>query len=57
MKINEAEKQAVCEYCGAKFFVDDEEQYTAFDNAERAGYAFEKGRQKAQAEQYGTQMR
>ncbi len=51
IKINANQKEAVCEYCGAKFAIDDEVQHIHYDNAEQAGYEFEKGRQKAQAEQ------
>lgn len=54
MKVNAETKEVVCEYCGAKFVVDDEVQHIHYDNAEQAGYEFEKGRQKAQAEQKAT---
>lgn len=43
-------KQATCEFCGTQFAVDDEVQHLQIDGAEKAGYDFEKGRQKAQAE-------
>ena len=39
-----------CEYCGAQILIDDEVQHLQIDNAESAGYAFEKGRQRAQSE-------
>lgn len=40
-----------CSYCGNSLLVDDEVQHIQYDNAEDAGYQFEKGRQRAQAEQ------
>jgi len=52
MQVNNDTKEVVCDFCGAKFAVDDEAQHIHYDNAEQAGYEFEKGRQKAQAEQY-----
>lgn len=39
-----------CEYCRANIFVDDEDEHFSFDNAEQAGYEFEKGRIRAQQE-------
>ena len=39
-----------CEYCGTKLILDDEAQHVRIDNAEQAGYEFEKGRQRAQQE-------
>ena len=47
-------KSAFCEYCGAQLLIDDEVQHMQIDNAERAGYAFEKGRQRAQSEAQHT---
>lgn len=47
----DADRQSVfCEYCGAEILIDDEVQHLQIDNAESAGYAFEKGRQRAQNE-------
>lgn len=43
-------KQATCEFCGAALPIDDEIPKVQLDGAEKAGYDFEKGRQKAQAE-------
>ena len=43
-------KQATCPYCGNAFAIDDEVQHVKLDDAEQAGYEFERGRQKAQAE-------
>ena len=44
--------ECTCSSCGGKFLLDNESttQHVEFDNAEDAGYEFEKGRQKAQAE-------
>ena len=47
-------KSAFCEYCGAQLLIDDEVQHMQIDNAERAGYAFEKGRQRAKNEVQAT---
>ncbi len=54
LKVDAENKNASCEHCGAKLFVDDEKQHLEVDNAEQAGYDFEKGRQRAQAEQAQT---
>ena len=48
-------KQATCPYCGNSFPIDDEVQYVKLDDAEQAGYDFERGRQKAQAEYASAQ--
>lgn len=45
---------ATCEYCGATIIVDDERTHVVYDNAEKAGYDFEKGRQRAIAEDGGV---
>ena len=50
LQVNPEQKEAYCQYCGAKLAVDDEVQHVQYDNAEQAGYEFEKGRQRAQAE-------
>lgn len=50
LHIDADRKTAFCEYCGAQLLIDDEVQHLQIDNAERAGYAFEKGRQRAQNE-------
>ena len=54
MRIDVDRKQAFCEYCGAQILIDDEVQHLQIDNAESAGYAFEKGRQRAQNEAQAT---
>lgn len=50
LHIDAERKTAFCEYCGARLLIDDEVQHLQIDNAERAGYEFEKGRQRAQNE-------
>ena len=50
LHIDADRKTASCEYCGAQLLIDDEVQHLQIDNAESAGYAFEKGRQRAQNE-------
>ncbi len=50
LKIDPSNKNATCEYCGAALLIDNEVQHIQYDNAEEAGYKFEKGRQRAQAE-------
>lgn len=49
LKVNTELQQAYCEHCGALLMIDNEVQQVQF-NAEQAGYNFEKGRQRAQAE-------
>lgn len=51
MQVNGEQKNLFCPYCGSQFAVDDEVNHIEYDNAEQAGYEFEKGRQRAQAEQ------
>lgn len=47
----DAEKEFVfCEHCGTKILIDNEISRMQIDNAEEAGYQFEKGRQRAQSE-------
>ena len=48
LQVNPELKQAQCNYCGNLFYMDDEVQHIQFDNAEDAGYLFEKGRQRAE---------
>ena len=50
LKVDADRQSAFCEYCGAQLLIDDEAQHLQIDNAESAGYAFEKGRQRAQQE-------
>ena len=44
-------KQVVCEYCGTTSFLVSETKQLEYKNSEQAGYEFEKGRLRAQAEQ------
>ena len=57
MKIDKENKTAVCPFCGTTALIDDETQHVQYDNAEDAGYNFEKGRQRAQAEAEAEQRR
>ena len=50
LEVDMDRKMAFCSYCGAVLPVDDEIQKVQLDRAEKAGYEFEKGRQRAQAE-------
>ena len=50
LRVDADMQSAFCEYCGAELLIDDEVQHLQIDNAESAGYAFEKGRQRAQQE-------
>lgn len=51
IRVNSDEKEVSCDYCGTEFLIDDEIRRIQYENAEQAGYEFEKGRQRAQAEQ------
>ncbi|MBR4543584.1 MAG: zinc ribbon domain-containing protein [Lachnospiraceae bacterium] len=50
LQVNDENKQAFCTHCGSRFLIDDEIRHIQYDNAEEAGYAFEKGRLRAQNE-------
>ena len=50
LRVDADRQSAFCEYCGAQILIDDEVQHLQIDNAASAGYAFEKGRQRAQSE-------
>ena len=50
LRVDADRQTAFCEYCGARLLIDDEVRHLQIDNAESAGYAFEKGRQRAQNE-------
>ncbi len=56
LQIDADNKQAICQYCGNALLIDDGVQHIQYDNAEEAGYRFEKGRQKAQEEQARQQV-
>lgn len=52
LQLDAESRQCSCAFCGTKILLDDEVQHhhVHYDNAEDAGYQFEKGRQRAQAE-------
>lgn len=50
MRYAEDKKQVNCEFCGATLIIDDETHNLRMSNGEEFGYQFEKGRQRAQAE-------
>ena len=50
LEVDMDRKMAFCSYCGAALPIDDEIQKVQLDGAEKVGYEFEKGRQRAQAE-------
>lgn len=50
LEVEDEEKNITCQYCKAKFKLDDEIQHVKYDDMEQAGYEFEKGRIKAQNE-------
>lgn len=52
LSVDSETKQAKCEACGNIMLIDDSVQHVQYDNAEMAGYEFEKGRQRAQAERF-----
>ena len=56
LTVDSTNKQATCEHCGASLMIDDEVQKVQYDNAEEAGYKFEKGRQRARAEASQTKQ-
>lgn len=51
LKVDIDKKRAICNHCGAIILIDDEIQHIRYDNAEEAGYNFEKGRQRARREE------
>ena len=54
MNVAQGQTNIRCRFCGAQIYLDDEvqrvEQHIKYDNAEEAGYSFERGRQRAQYE-------
>ena len=55
LQIDADNKNVTCNYCGNSLFIDDEASHVKIDNPEQVGYQFEKGRQRAQAEQQYSQ--
>lgn len=47
LEINKDNKTLTCPYCGEVLLLDDETVHVKYDDMEKAGYEFEKGRQKA----------
>ena len=56
LQVDDESREAVCDHCGAVLKVDDEVQHVVYDNAEKAGYEFEKGRQRAANESIKNQI-
>lgn len=57
LTIDDKITKGFCEHCGNVVLIDDEAQHVRYDNAEEAGYNFEKGRQRAQEESRQGQNR
>ena len=57
LETDENARSVVCQYCRSQLYIDDEVKHVKFDNLEQMGYEFEKGRQRAQAEQRLAQNR
>ena len=50
MQVNAELTQVTCNYCGKTMMIDPEVRSFRYENAEEAGYQFEKGRQRAREE-------
>lgn len=55
LKVEEDAKYIECQYCNTKYKLDDEVQHIKYDDMEKSGYEFEKGRIRAQQEQKQVQ--
>lgn len=55
LKVEEDAQFINCQYCNTKYKLDDEVQHIKYDDMEKSGYEFEKGRIRAQQEQKQTQ--
>ena len=55
LKVEEDAQFINCQYCNTKYKLDDEVQHINYDDMEKSGYEFEKGRIRAQQEQKRTQ--
>lgn len=55
LKVEENAKYIECQYCNTKYKLDDEVQHIKYDDMEKSGYEFEKGRIRAQQEQKRAQ--
>ena len=47
LQVTPNSKMVTCDYCNSDFMIDDEIRRVRLDDAEQAGYEFEKGRQRA----------
>lgn len=47
LEVTSNSKMVTCDYCSSDFMIDDEIKRMRLDDAEQAGYEFEKGRQRA----------
>ncbi len=50
VRIEKNNKFLTCDYCGNTLFIDEEEDQIPYADPEKAGYEFEKGRQRARSE-------
>ena len=50
LKVESDQIDITCNYCYAKYKLDDEVQHIKYDDMEQAGYEFEKGKIRAQQE-------
>lgn len=55
LKVEENAQYINCQYCNTKYKLDDEVQHIKYDDMEKSGYEFEKGRIRAQQEQKRAQ--
>lgn len=55
LKVEEDAKYIECQYCNTKYKLDDEIQHIKYDDMEKSGYEFERGRIRAQQEQKRAQ--
>ena len=56
LNVEENSVDIVCNYCGAKFKLDDEVQHVKYDDMEQAGYEFEMGKIRARQEHNNQQF-
>ena len=50
LEFDGSSQKAFCQYCGTELMLDQEKHRVEWDNAEEAGYRFEKGRMQARQE-------
>ena len=51
LKVESEQIDIECNYCHAKYKLDDEVQHVKYDDMEQAGYEFEKGKIRARKEE------